>query len=204
MMNRLSVYRKHNSPANPGRFKRTYADYLALLSGVAKDLGLSCGYYRDGWDVEFDTVIGRQGGKCLLTVVFVTSELFLARLLEEKTQKCVVAASDELERIFWRHAERRIGHSPNAPWWFFNTALTDNGTEMVDFASLERSVFAKYDDPRCKVYYCDPYSSWQKPRIEVAHTLLRRILFKGTSFDTLCQADIDLVCSHINSYACFC
>jgi IS30 family transposase len=181
--------------------KRSYADYLALCAGVAKDLGLSCEYYHDGWDVEFDTVIGRPGGKCLFTIVFVTSELFLARLLDKKTQECAIAAFDWLEKVFRRHVERRVGQPAGRPWWFFNTALTDNGTEMKDFASFERSVFAKYDDPRCSVFYCDPYSSWQKPRIEVAHTLLRRVLPKGTSFEHLTQTDIDRVCSHINSYA---
>lgn len=47
---------------------------------------------------------------------------------------------------------------------------------------------------------CDPYASWQKPHIENAHTLLRRVLPKGSSFDGLTQDDVNLVCSHINSY----
>ena len=155
------------------------------------------------WDVEGDTVIGRPGGKCLLTIVFVTSELFLARLLDKKTQDCVVAALDGLERIFKRHQLPLIGQGEDYPWWFFNTFLTDNGTEMGDFKSMERTVFkGRYvGQERMQVYYCDPYCSWQKPRVEVAHTLLRRVLPKGTSFDHLTQADIDLVCSHINSYS---
>jgi IS30 family transposase len=155
------------------------------------------------WDVEGDTVIGRVGGKCLLTIVFVTSELFLARLLDRKTKDCVVAALDVLERIFKRHQERLVWQGENHPWWFFNTFLTDNGTEMGDFRSMERTVFkGRYEGmERMLVFYCDPYCSWQKPRIEVAHTLLRRVLPKGTSFDHLTQADIDLVCSHINSYS---
>lgn len=55
-----------------------------------------------------------------------------------------------------------------------------------------------------RVYYCDPYCSWEKPHIENQHTLLRRILPKGTSFDSfddLTQEDINLVCSHMNSYS---
>lgn len=35
----------------------------------------------------------------------------------------------------------------------------------------------------------------------MAHTLLHRVLPKGSSFDHLTQADIDLICSHINSYS---
>lgn len=159
--------------------------------------------HYDGFDVEGDTVIGRLGGKCLFTIVFCNSELFLARLLDKKTQECVVAALDWLERVFKRHQLRLRWQSEDYPWWFFNTFLNDNGSEMGDFTSMERTVFKRrYKGmQRMWVYYIDPYCSWQKPRIEVAHTLLRRVLPKGTSFEGLTQPDIDLICSHINSYA---
>ncbi len=160
------------------------------------------------YDVEADTVIGRIGGKCLLTIVLVDSELFLARLLNRKTQECVKEALDDLERIFKRHRkwdsvfwgpEEHARHA----WWFFNTFLTDNGVEMDDFFSMEMTVFkGRYAGlRRMQVYYCDPYCSWQKPHIENQHTLLRRILPKGTSFDDLSQQDINLICSHMNSYS---
>ena len=69
------------------------------------------------------------------------------------------------------------------------------------FEDMERSCYAPHlGEERLRVYYCDPYCSWQKPRVENAHTLLRRVLPKGTSFDGLTQADVDLICSHINSY----
>jgi len=51
------------------------------------------------------------------------------------------------------------------------------------------------------VFYCDPYAAYQKPNAELNHEFIRRILPKGTSFDHLCQADIDLMMSHINSYS---
>ncbi len=54
---------------------------------------------------------------------------------------------------------------------------------------------------RTTLYYCDPYSSFQKPNVELNHEFIRRVLPKGTSFDHLCQTDIDLMMSHINSYS---
>lgn len=51
---------------------------------------------------------------------------------------------------------------------------------------------------RLRVHCCDPYCSWQKPHVENAHTLLRRVPPKGTSFDALTQGDVNLICSHIN------
>ena len=158
-----------------------------------------------GWDVEFDTVIGRKGGKCLLTLVLLPSTLFLARLMDKRSQACVCAEFDWLEQVLRRYRARTVGQG--GIWWFFSSALTDRGSEMSSYQCLERSLYPLMDasgdavDKRCKVYYCDPYSSWQKPHIEEAHTLLRRVLPKGTSFDGLAQSDIDLICSHINSYS---
>ena len=53
---------------------------------------------------------------------------------------------------------------------------------------------------RTRVFFCEPNSAWQKGSIENNHTNLRRILPRGTSFDSLEQDDIDLVISHLNSY----
>lgn len=116
------------------------------------------------------------------------SALFFARLLERKNQQCVCEAFDDIERVFKRHRERACGQG--GVWCFFSSALTDRGSETGDLAHLERTLFPVEgpDGPileRCRVFYCDPYASWQKPRIEQAHTLLRRVLPKGTSFDGL-------------------
>ena len=54
---------------------------------------------------------------------------------------------------------------------------------------------------RTRVFYCDPQRPDQKGGCEVTHEMIRRILPKGTSFDHLTQSDIDLMMSHINSYA---
>lgn len=159
-----------------------------------------------GWDTEFDTVIGRVGGACLLTFVLLPSTIFFAWLMGKKTQKCVCDEFDLLERVLKENRERS-GFGQGDIWWFFSSALTDRGSEMLDFKRLERSLFGKETLEgesvimRCRVYYCDAYSSWQKPHIEQAHTLLRRVLPKGTSFDDLTQEDVDLICSHINSYS---
>lgn len=160
--------------------------------------------YR-GWDVEFDTVIGRMGGKCLLTLVFLPSSLFIARLIEHKTQDCICDEFDWLERVMKKNREHCFGEG--GLWWFFASALTDRGSEMSDFKRLERSLFPvenPYGDDlvrRTSVFYCDPYTSSQKPHVEEAHTLLRRVLPKKSSFDDLEQSHINLICSHINSYS---
>ena len=80
----------------------------------------------------------------------------------------------------------------------FPVLLTDNGSEFSNPTALE---FDAQEQHRTNVYYCDPYASYQKPNAELNHEFIRKILPKGTSFDNLCQADIDLMMSHINSYS---
>ena len=50
-----------------------------------------------------------------------------------------------------------------------------------------------------RIFYCDPSCPHQKGAIEVNHELIRRILPKGTSLDSLTQDDIHLVMNHVNS-----
>ena len=73
---------------------------------------------------------------------------------------------------------------------------TDNGVEFKDPQSLE---FNPAGLPRTKVFFCDPQASWQKPQIENNHRLIRRILPKGTSFNSLTVQDTALIVCHINS-----
>ena len=52
---------------------------------------------------------------------------------------------------------------------------------------------------RSNIYSCDPMRSGQKGGIEQAHTMLRMVLPKKTSFEFLTQWDVNLIASHINS-----
>ena len=52
---------------------------------------------------------------------------------------------------------------------------------------------------RTKLFFCDPYQSSQKPRVEKNHTLFRDIVPKGQSFDSFTQDTVNLIFSHVNS-----
>ena len=49
------------------------------------------------------------------------------------------------------------------------------------------------------LFFCDPYKSSQKPRVEKNHTLFRDIVPKGESFDDFSQETVNLIFSHVNS-----
>jgi IS30 family transposase len=49
------------------------------------------------------------------------------------------------------------------------------------------------------LFFCDPYQSSQKPKVEKNHTVFRDIVPKGESFDCFTQETVNLIFSHVNS-----
>ena len=138
--------------------------------------------------VQMDSVIGRVGGKCLLTIHFVESSLMLAFLRDANTSGSVIRIINALDRVLGAEAFNRL----------FPCILTDNGSEF----SKPKEIEYRKDYPylRTKLFYCDGASPYQKGSCEVNHELIRRVLPKGSSFDDLTQQDIFLMMDHINSY----
>lgn len=158
------------------RTGRKYADYLDFME-----------QHPEFVPVQMDSVIGEVGGKVLLTIHFPCG-LMLARLRETNNSQSVIDFFDWFEREFGLETFRTV----------FPLILTDNGSEFSNPSAIEFSPVSK--EQRTRVFYCEPNAAWQKGNIENNHTILRRILPKRTSFDSLTQEDIDLVLSHLNSY----
>jgi len=159
------------------RLGRTYDEFLAFTA-AAPDIRV----------VEMDSLIGRVGGKVLLTLMFSDSGLLLAFLRDRNDSQSVIEAFASLWKLAGPDLFRRL----------FPVLLTDNGSEFSNPLALEN---APDGAPRARLFYCDPCASWQKGRVERNHEFLRLVLPKGTSFENLTQADIDKVLSHVNSYS---
>ena len=138
--------------------------------------------------VEMDSVIGRIGGKCLLTLMFKNCDFMLAFLRERNTSQSVIDVFNDLYSQF--SLEKFIQ--------LFPLLLGDNGSEFSNPKAIE---FDADGNRRTNLFYCDPYSSFQKPNVELNHEFIRKILPKGKSFDDFSQADMNLMMSHINSYS---
>ena len=136
--------------------------------------------------VEMDTVIGRKGGKSLLTFFFRRSSLMFALLLEQNTQACVTDAFNSIHHDVGTEVFKTS----------FETCLTDNGSEFLDAKAIE---YDKDGVKRTQVFFCDPMSSHQKGQLEKNHEYIRYVLPKGKSFDHLSQDKITLLMNHINS-----
>ena len=158
--------------AKKGRSYEDFQNYLVLNQ-------------LDSW-LEMDTVMGRMGGKVLLTFNLSFCNFIFARLLDNKTALEVTKHLYDIKNTL---------HQADKDFFqLFPVILTDNGGEFARVDDIEMDVRGE-----CKLFFCDPNRSDQKGRIEKNHTLIRDILPKGTSFDNLTQEDINLVCSHVNS-----
>ena len=80
----------------------------------------------------------------------------------------------------------------------FKTITVDNGSEFSDCKGIERSALG--EGSRTKVYYCHPYSSWERGSNEVTNRMVRRKVPKGTNFDDRTEEDIQEVENWINNY----
>ena len=158
--------------AKKGRSYEDFQNYLALNQ-------------LNSW-LEMDTVMGRTGGKVLLTFNLSFCNFIFARLLENKTALEVTKHLYDIKNTL---------HEADKDFFqLFPVILTDNGGEFARVKDIEMDIRGEI-----KLFFCDPNRSDQKGRIEKNHTLIRDILPKGTSFDNLTQEDINLVCSHVNS-----
>lgn len=75
----------------------------------------------------------------------------------------------------------------------------DNGTEFAAAEELERSCINKHL-PRTKVYFCHPYSSWERGTNENTNGMIRRRFPKGTNFAAVTNAQITQAENWINNY----
>ena len=159
------------------RNRRTYKDFERFVE-----------LNPDAEIIEMDTVKGNvNGGKVLLTLFFRNSSFMLIFLLPQGKQVYVQKAFDQLTEILSIELFKKT----------FPIILTDNGPEFKNPSELE----FYNSDRRTHLFYCDPYVSNQKAKLEKNHEFIRYVLPKGKSFAQLDDSDILLLTNHINSVA---
>lgn len=172
--------RKTGSPdkiPNWAKVGRQYTDFLSFT--------------EDNPDVpiaELDTVIGRPGGKVIMTIHFANSDFMIGLLLENKT------AAEAAAKI--RSLKAKLADNGFSFGEIFPALITDNGGEFSLVSAFENDT---YDIPETRLFFCDPRSPYEKPHIEKNHTMFRDIVPSGTSFDDFTQETVDLIFSHVNS-----
>ena len=138
---------------------------------------------------EMDTVIGKKGESkhSLLVLTERKTRDEIVVLLYEHTMQAVVRALDCIEKK-WGNLFSEV----------FKTITVDNGTEFSDCKGIESSILT--EGKRTKVYYCHPYSSYERGSNENQNRLVRRKIPKGTNFDDKTIEEIQEVEDWINNY----
>jgi IS30 family transposase len=127
---------------------------------------------------EGDLIKGAANRSAVGTLVERTSRLvLLARMdaLDAETTRCAFERSFE-----------------NVPEPMRKTLTYDRGTEMARHAKLTANT-------GIKVYFCDPYSPWQRGSNENANGLIRQYLPKGTDLSGHTQDELNIIAERLNN-----
>lgn len=114
---------------------------------------------------------------------------FMIAFKMESQQACnVVRCLNKLERSFGKDFKR-----------VFKTITVDNGSEFSDCASMERSIYNK-KSKRVKLFYCHPYSAYERGTNERLNREVRRLVPKGTDLTPYTQAEVQAIVKWVNDY----
>ncbi len=140
---------------------------------------------------EMDTVVGAQGkGKqCLLVLSERASREEKIIRIPDKKAESVVSALNRIERAIGTNCFRDT----------FKTITMDNGVEFLDFNGIEKGCRNK-EKKRTTVYYCHPYSSWERGTNENTNKLIRRFIPKGALIENYTDEDLIYIEKWINNY----
>ncbi len=137
---------------------------------------------------EGDLVVGGSNkGKVLLTLVERKTRKSIIRLISSKEQKNIINEIDKLERMCGSEFKKH-----------FKTITFDNGSEFLDYKSIELSKLTK--EKRLTVYYTHPYCSYERGSNENMHKLIRKFIPKSKTFDNTTDRYIKYIEDWINNY----
>lgn len=138
---------------------------------------------------EGDCVKGKQGAKAsLLTLTERKTLEEIIIKLEQATQEEVQKAINKLEKKHGEVFKRK-----------FKTITFDNGSEFLDWKTLELSVFDRKTQ-RVTIYFAHAYSAWERGSNENANKIIRRFIPKGTDISLFDRSEIKNIERWMNNY----
>ena len=165
--------RKHNKKYDysNNEIDRTGHTYLDYLSFIHKHPRVNV------WQLDFLGAI-KTDSKNILSLILPDVHFTLLDIITNPNSSKVIKFFDDLEE--------RIG--------------TNNFIELIPviltdrdpcFADIEGICFSKITgEERCKLFFCDPYVSNQKPNVENINKQIRKFFPKGKSVDHLSKEDV--------------
>ena len=136
-------------------------------------------------EMQMDTVEGikENNAPVLLTLEIVSINFLFIFKLDSQTKGEVIKKLTYFKNLIGQETFDKL----------MEILLTDNGKEFYigeEVLTLSSNIH---------LFYCHPYSSFEKGSIENNHELIRRVIPKGVSLKPYTQDELNLLCSHINS-----
>ena len=165
--------RKHNKKYEYSNnfIDRTNHTYLDYLSYIHKNPRINV------WQLDFLGAI-KSDNKAILSFILPNVHFSLLDIIENADSTKVVNFFDNLEE--------KIG--------------TENFIELIPviltdrdpcFSDIEGICYSKITgEERCKIFFCDPYVSNQKPNVENINKQIRKFFPKGKTVDHLSKDDV--------------
>lgn len=126
---------------------------------------------------EGDTIVGRNHiGAVVSLTEMKTKYQFILKVQDQSADK----VRNAIQKLLGNHAN------------WIKTLTVDNGKE---FACHEKLA----EDLDIKVFFCDPYSPWQRGLNENQNGLIRQYIPKSTSFVNLMDHDIAMIADRLNN-----
>ena len=138
---------------------------------------------------EGDCVKGKRGTK--ITLLTLTERKTLEEIiirLDQATQEEVQKAINTLEEKYGERFKLK-----------FKTLTFDNGSEFLDWKTLEFSVFDE-KTRRITIYFAHAYSAWERGSNENANRIIRRFIPKGTDIGQFSKSEIRDIQEWMNNY----
>ncbi len=166
--------RKHNKKyeySENNKIDRTGHTYLDYLSYIHKNPGIYV------WQLDFLGAI-KTDNKNILTFILPNIQFTLLDIINKPDSSKVVDFFDNIEMQIGIEAFKNL----------IPVILTDRDP---NFADMDGICFSKITgEERCKLFFCDPYVSNQKPNVENMNKQLRLFFPKGKSVDKYSKSDI--------------
>lgn len=128
-------------------------------------------------DFEMDLIVDPYNHAILTITERSTNMIFMTKLQQGKKSKPI---AEQVYRILMPYRE------------YLKSMTTDNGPEFAAHKEITRRLGVK-------VYFADPYASWQKGAIENANKLIRQYIEKNANFNDFTDKKIMTIQKKLNS-----
>ena len=114
----------------------------------------------------------------------------ISTLVERKTRYVHIIKNQNLKsKHVLGQLEELINRQPRKAW---KSITVDQGSEFADYRSLEIRT-------RCKVYFCEPHSPWQKGSNENMNRRIRQYLPRTSKIENISQQELDDLADKLNN-----